>query len=146
MILPVARMLGIPRDRVYANTILFNEAGTPGLTPGSYAGFDRAAPTSRDGGKAEVVLRVKAAGGAVDAAGGGGHSGPVVVMVGDGATDMQARPPADAFIGYGGVVVRDAVARGADWFITDFGDLADAVARPRGGSSTGRGDAGIQLR
>lgn len=44
-------------------------------------------------------------------------------MVGDGATDMQARPPADLFIGYGGIVVRDAVKKGADWFITDFSDV-----------------------
>lgn len=41
-------------------------------------------------------------------------------MVGDGVTDMQARPPADAFIGYGGVVKREKVQTGADWFITDF--------------------------
>ena len=39
---------------------------------------------------------------------------------GDGATDMQAKPPADAFIGYGGIVSRDAVKRGADWFVLSF--------------------------
>jgi len=44
-------------------------------------------------------------------------------MVGDGATDMQARPPADAFIGYGGIVVREPVRRGADWFVTHFDEL-----------------------
>ena len=36
---------------------------------------------------------------------------------------MQARPPATAFIGYGGVIVRDAVRRGADLFVTDFDEL-----------------------
>jgi phosphoserine phosphatase len=36
---------------------------------------------------------------------------------------MQARPPADAFIGYGGIVVRKAVQEGADWFVTDFAEL-----------------------
>jgi phosphoserine phosphatase len=41
-------------------------------------------------------------------------------MVGDGATDMQAKPPADLFIGYGGVVVREAVRDGADLFVTDL--------------------------
>jgi phosphoserine phosphatase len=30
-------------------------------------------------------------------------------MVGDGATDMQAKPPADAFIGFGGIAVREKV-------------------------------------
>ena len=46
-----------------------------------------------------------------------------VVMVGDGATDMQARPPADAFIGFGGIAVREAVRDGADWFVTDFEEM-----------------------
>ena len=41
-------------------------------------------------------------------------------MIGDGVTDMQARPPADLFIGFGGVVVRESVKQGADWFVTDF--------------------------
>lgn len=33
---------------------------------------------------------------------------------------LQARPPADAFVGYGGVVVREKVAKGADWFVYNF--------------------------
>ena len=33
---------------------------------------------------------------------------------------MQARPPADAFIGFGGIVVRESVKAGSDWFVTDF--------------------------
>ena len=45
--------------------------------------------------------------------------GPIV-MVGDGVTDMQARPPADLFIGFGGIAQRPPVREGADWFITDF--------------------------
>lgn len=47
---------------------------------GAYAGFDASAPTSRDGGKAEVVRRLMADKGY-----------GTVVMVGDGATDMQVR-------------------------------------------------------
>lgn len=35
-------------------------------------------------------------------------------------TDMQAKPPADLFIGFGGVVVREAVREGADIFVTDL--------------------------
>jgi len=50
-----------------------------------------------------------------------------VVMIGDGATDMQARPPADAFIGYGGVAVREKVKQGADWFVYSFDDLLKAI-------------------
>ena len=48
-------------------------------------------------------------------------------MVGDGATDMQARPPADAFIGFGGIVTRDVVKEGADWFVTDFEELLEII-------------------
>jgi hypothetical protein len=40
-----------------------------------------------------VVQRLK------DELGLGGDKGGAVVMVGDGATDLQAKPPADAFIG-----------------------------------------------
>ena len=43
-----------------------------------------------------------------------------VVMIGDGVTDMQAKPPAALFIGFGGVIVREKVRDGADWFISDF--------------------------
>lgn len=44
-------------------------------------------------------------------------------MIGDGATDMQARPPADAFIGFGGIVTRPAVQAGADLFVMSFHEL-----------------------
>ena len=44
-------------------------------------------------------------------------------MIGDGATDAQARPPAQAFIGFGGVMLRDTVEQQADWFVTSFDDL-----------------------
>lgn len=44
-------------------------------------------------------------------------------MVGDGVTDLQARPPADLFVGFGGIVTRDIVKKEADWFVTDFDDL-----------------------
>jgi phosphoserine phosphatase len=40
---------------------------------------------------------------------------------------MQARPPADAFIGYGGIVIRKAVQEGADWFVTDFAELITEI-------------------
>ena len=50
-------------------------------------------------------------------------------MISDGATDMEARAQggADAFIGYGGVVIRDVVKNGADLFITDMQDIIDPL-------------------
>lgn len=55
---------------------------------GEYAGFDENQPTSRSGGKAEVIRRLKEQKGF-----------KTVVHIGDGATDLEASPPADAFIG-----------------------------------------------
>lgn len=109
MINPVAQTLRIPLHRVFANNLQFN-------ADGSYQGFDAAELTSRDGGKPAVIKRLKAE-----------HGYGTVLMVGDGATDMQAKPPADAFIGFGGVVVREKVKAGADWFITDFNEVLEIV-------------------
>lgn len=46
-----------------------------------------------------------------------------IVMIGDGATDLEACPPADTFIGYGGVAVRQAVKDGADLFVHSFEEV-----------------------
>jgi phosphoserine phosphatase len=103
MIEPIATSLQVPLHRIYANNLLFNE------DTGEYVSFDKKAPTSRDGGKAQVIQNLKA-----------WHRYASIVMVGDGVTDLQARPPADVFIGYGGVVTRQRVKDEADWYITDF--------------------------
>jgi phosphoserine phosphatase len=100
MIEPAADVLHIPRERIFANTLVFHPDG-------SFKGFDANEPTSRDRGKPAVIQRyvlrtivvliqvecpcvysLKEK-----------FKYEVIVMVGDGATDMQARPPADAFIG-----------------------------------------------
>lgn len=44
-------------------------------------------------------------------------------MIGDGATDFEASPPADHFIGYGGNIVRDEVRNKAQYYVTDFEQL-----------------------
>lgn len=109
MIEPVAEVLGIPKSRIFANTILFDEEG-------KFSGFDATEPTSRDGGKPDVIRGLLR-----------DHGYSSVVMIGDGATDLQARPPASLFIGFGGIAVRDAVKDGADWFVRDFSDLTAAL-------------------
>ena len=109
MILPVAARLSIPPERVFANTLLFDAAG-------AYAGFDLDALTSQDGGKAEVLRRLVLRGGYTP-----------IVMVGDGATDLQARPPADVFVGFGGVVDREVVRRGSDWMVYSFEQVLDVL-------------------
>ncbi|EGD75247.1 phosphoserine phosphatase [Salpingoeca rosetta] len=102
LVAPVADALSIPRDRIFANVLHFNDAG-------EYTHFDETQPTSRSGGKPEAIHAIKQR---------PGHDR--VVMIGDGVTDMEARPPADLFIGFGGNVVREKVQAGCDFFATDF--------------------------
>ena len=109
MIEPVAERLGVSIDNIYANTILFNDSG-------DYTGFDANEPTSADMGKPKAVGMIKEK---------KGYN--TMIMVGDGATDAQAKPPADAFIGFGGVVSRAAVKEKACWFVTDFDAMIDIV-------------------
>lgn len=58
------------------------------MSPGEYAGFEENEPTSRSGGKGVVIKKLKELNGFKR-----------IVMIGDGATDLEASPPADAFIG-----------------------------------------------
>lgn len=109
MIEPIAAAVNIPSHRIFANNILFDENG-------QFLKHDEDQPTCRDGGKARVVRRLKDELGLTS-----------IVMIGDGATDMQSKPPADAVIGYGGVVTRDVVKEGADWFVEDFQELINAL-------------------
>ena len=113
MIQPIADAVGIPSHRIFANYILFD--GPHGK--GEYNGYDTNQFTCRDGGKARAVQHIKAE---------LGVAGPIVV-IGDGITDVQAKPPADAVIGYGGVVVRESVREQADWFVEDFQVLLDTL-------------------
>eukprot|EP00271_Cylindrocystis_brebissonii_P005280 TRINITY_DN1724_c1_g1_i1.p1 TRINITY_DN1724_c1_g1~~TRINITY_DN1724_c1_g1_i1.p1 ORF type:complete len:327 (-),score=54.15 TRINITY_DN1724_c1_g1_i1:652-1632(-) len=112
MIEPAAVLLGIPVTNIYANRLLFD-------ADGGFAGFDPEEPTSRSGGKAVVIQMIKKE-----------HGYSNLVMVGDGATDLEARSPggADLFIGYGGIQVRPKVAASADWFVFDFKEMTSALA------------------
>ncbi|XP_013145313.1 PREDICTED: phosphoserine phosphatase isoform X2 [Papilio polytes] len=106
---PVAEILNIPVSNVYANRLKF-------FFNGEYAGFDENEPTSRSGGKGLVIRRLKEQ-----------HSYQRLVMIGDGATDAEASPPADGFIGFGGNVIRDEVRKKAAWYVTDFQELLTSL-------------------
>uniref|UniRef100_A0A0E0F7V3 phosphoserine phosphatase n=2 Tax=Oryza TaxID=4527 RepID=A0A0E0F7V3_9ORYZ len=71
MIKPVASELGIPPENIIANQLLFG-------TSGEYAGFDPTEPTSRSGGKALAVQQIRQ-----------NHGYKTLVMIGDGATDLE---------------------------------------------------------
>ena len=51
-------------------------------------------------------------------------------MVGDGATDAEARQPgcADLFIGYGGNIERLAVKERSDWFVYNFEEMTNMLS------------------
>ena len=50
-------------------------------------------------------------------------------MIGDGATDLEARVSggADIVIGYGGAQRREKVVAESDWFVTEFDTLVNAL-------------------
>jgi len=110
MIHPVAYALSIPLERVFANNLLFDDV------TGKYTGFDTNEPTSRAGGKGVVVGQLKEKFGY-----------DPIIMVGDGATDMEARPPATAFVGFGGIVIRETVKKGSDWYVMDVQEMIDEL-------------------
>ncbi len=114
MIEPIARELCVSKTNIYANTIFFDE----NTTTGDYTGFCRDEPTSADMGKPKAVQQIKDK-----------YGYKKIVMIGDGATDAQAKPPADAFIGFGGVVVREAVREKACWYVKDFQSLTAVVEK-----------------
>jgi len=107
---PIAKDLGLhPHDSVFANTILYGPNG-------EYVGFDTSEFTSKKGGKAQAMSYLKEH-----------YKFKTVVHIGDGATDLEAKPPADLIIGYGGVVKRPLLVEKADWFVHDFSELIEAL-------------------
>ena len=100
---PLADVLGIAR--VEAVDLFFN-------ADGSFRGFDERYPTTRSGGKPEVAAQVRR------------ELAPArMVMVGDGVSDLEAKPVVDLFIGFGRYVKREKVRAGAHHFITSLEEL-----------------------
>ncbi len=106
---PLADHLGIAR--VEAVDLHFAVDGT-------YTGFDETYPSTRSGGKPEIVQRLRAE-----------LRPAAVVMVGDGVSDLEAKTAADLFVGFGRYVTRDRVRREADHFINSLADLPGLLAR-----------------
>ena len=98
-VVTLAIALGLTERDVAAVDVHFDENG-------EYAGFDRASPLARSGGK-RTILEAWVP-----------ELPRPIMLVGDGATDLEARPPADTFVAFAGVVERRIVI-----------DAADAVVR-----------------
>jgi len=84
------------------------------FTPsGEYDDFDRRSLLARPRGKEIVVRDIRA------------RTKGKAAFVGDGVSDLEARPAVDLFVGFGGVHTRARVRDNADVFVT--GPLLDAV-------------------
>jgi phosphoserine phosphatase len=104
---PLADVLGIARVEAVD---LFFEAD------GGYRGFDEKYPTTRSGGKPEIIQRLRA------------EWNPTrVVMVGDGVSDLETKPVVDLFVGFGRYVAREKVRAEAHRFITSLDQLITLV-------------------
>lgn len=105
-VLHLAGVLGIAPEGVAAVGIRFHEDG-------SYSGFDHASPLARSGGKAEVIRAWTLP--------------RPILLVGDGATDLEARPAVDAFAAFTGVVHRPEVAAQADFVLSELPSVLETV-------------------
>lgn len=99
-ILPLAEHLGIPARAVNAVDLTFDDDG-------NYVDFDRRSPMTRNGGKEIVVMNIRA------------RTKGKAAFVGDGITDLEAKPAVNLFIGFGGVRARERVRTEADVFIDE---------------------------
>ena len=72
---------------------------------GEYEDFDRKSPLTRSRGKEVVVRDIRA------------RAKGKAAFIGDGASDLEARPAVDLFIGFGGVHTRPRVRENADVFV-----------------------------
>ena len=100
---PLADHLGIAR--VEAVDLFFDAAG-------DYAGYDTTYPTTRSGGKPELIRALKS------------ELRPShVVMVGDGVSDLETKSEVDLFIGFGRYVAREKVRAQAARFAMTLAEL-----------------------
>ncbi|HSJ14274.1 MAG TPA: HAD-IB family phosphatase [Longimicrobiales bacterium] len=113
-VLELAAELGLAPGAVAAVDIDFDESG-------EYRGFDASSPLARAGGKRALLQLWR-----------GRLSGPVM-LVGDGATDLEAEDVADVFVAYAGVVARPPVLAGAD-VVVRSASLAPVLPLALGGT------------
>jgi phosphoserine phosphatase len=109
----VAEQLGIADDGVAAVGVTFDENG-------AYTGFDTHSPLARSGGKRAVIRSWRA------------QLAAPLMLVGDGATDLEAADEVEMFIAYAGVVDRAVVTAAADAVVRSH-SLAPVLVLALGG-------------
>lgn len=102
---PLALELGI--QRIEAVPLHFDQTG-------DYLGYDETYPTTRDGGKPEIISQLRKE-----------HSPDHLIMVGDGASDLETLPLVDHFIGYFGYVTRAKVSEHCISHVTALSEILD---------------------
>lgn len=104
---PLADHLGVAR--VEAVDLYFDGNG-------DYAGYDETYPTTRSGGKPEVIRVLKR------------ELNPArVVMVGDGVSDLETKSEVDLFVGFGRYVARTRVKNEASAFVYSLQEIPDLL-------------------
>ncbi len=94
---PLAHLLGVPPARLHAVGLFFDAAG-------GYRSFERDCPLAHAGGKVQVITALR-------------RPGVRAVLIGDGATDLEAAPAVDLFVGFGGVIAQPLVREHAGAWI-----------------------------
>jgi len=109
-ILPVAEILKIPRENIFANKFFLDAENF-------VRGIDKKNPLARDGGKIAVVEKLKAE----------KKLPGKIFVVGDGGTDAEIflRKKADFFCGFGANVVREKVKNSSPHFFENSKKLLD---------------------
>lgn len=103
LIEPLADFLEI--DRIEAVPLNLDEQG-------NYINFDNTYPTTYNGGKPEIIRQLKT------------ELNPTkIVMVGDGASDLETKPDVDLFIGFGRYTPRPKVKANAHHFLTALNQI-----------------------
>ena len=127
----VAAELGIAPGCVAAVDVKFDDAG-------AYASFDETSPLTRAFGKRDLLRMWRR------------ERNTPVMMVGDGATDLEAADVVDVFVAYAGVIEREEVTARGDVVIRSPSlapilPLALGGARPKRAESRELFDKGLAL-
>jgi phosphoserine phosphatase len=107
-ILPLAKLLNVPETNVHAVDVYCAKNG-------DYLDYEINSPLAKNGGKASIVKSLLKAHPPRPPSKGGN----LLVMIGDGKTDLEARQAGAKVIGFGGVVNRKLVREQADFFVAD---------------------------
>ncbi len=102
---PLAQELNI--ERIEAVPLHFHDNGT-------YAGFDAEYPTTRNGGKPELLSKIKK-----------DQSPDRLIMVGDGVSDLETQSTVDTFIAFIRYISREKVIRNSHCKADSLMDILD---------------------